>query len=148
MPSSCYNCSARLASSTLTHTMATRTSLPALARSVGGVIDVQGAVVFRVPGVDNTFSAHSSIDGSVFVQTLEVCCCAFALDAVAVGQNCLSGIHQQPRKLLYGLLLLLACRARVVSVVLSHETVTARLAGRRFTSAALRCRHRCSSSTR
>eukprot|EP00892_Ulva_mutabilis_P007076 jgi/Ulvmu1/4740/UM020_0024.1 len=51
--------------------MTTRTSVSALARSVGGVIDAKGAIVFRVPDTENTFSAHSSIDGTVFVQTLQ-----------------------------------------------------------------------------
>jgi hypothetical protein len=47
-------------------------SIPVLARSVGGTSSQHGAIVFRIPGIGNAYTAHVSEDATIFVQSREV----------------------------------------------------------------------------
>ena len=52
--------------------LAAAVNIPVVARSVGGTSSQDGAIVFRIPGIGQAYTAHVSEDATVFVQSREV----------------------------------------------------------------------------
>jgi hypothetical protein len=54
------------------HPGSAQVNVPILSRSVGGTSSADAAIVFRIPGISNAYTAHASEDGTIFVQSREV----------------------------------------------------------------------------